>query len=211
MAEEIFASTTDLGALEKRVEDLENQIATTSSRNNAGIQASDFLDFTNGNLGVIAAVNAYSNITGTTAETTVATLTLPKNKILKNGSFKFRILWRAANTGGGAGTQKMRLRVNGTEYLVNSRSSTAGGSTQITEVFFTNNNSFSTQNWSYVWYKNDGASSAVEHAHDANGAILTASTINTEIDNTITITGENSSSAFDFWFYSATLEVYPKS
>jgi hypothetical protein len=211
MADEIFASTTDLGALEKRVEDLENQLASTTSRNAGGISTSDFLTFTDGNLGVIASDNTYANITGTTSETTVATLIMPKNKIQKNGSFKIRVLWKATNTGGGVGTQIMRFKVNGTELIQYSRSSTSGSGIQITDMFFTNENSFSSQNWGYVWYKNDGAASAVAFSHDANGTALTASTINTEIDNTFTITGQNSDNAFDFWFYSASLEVYPKS
>ncbi|MGW8202971.1 hypothetical protein ACWGM0_10540 [Sphingomonas bisphenolicum] len=69
-----------------------------------------------------SAVN--SAVTGTTTETTLATFTIPANSIGPNGSAEFMLLAGYTNS---VNTKTLRIRVNGTQVLAITLTTTASG------------------------------------------------------------------------------------
>ncbi|MBZ9649990.1 hypothetical protein K9B33_20865 [Sphingobium sp. 3R8] len=65
-----------------------------------------------------------SKVTGTLTETTLATFTIPANSIGPNGSADFLNTWGYLNS---ANTKNLRIRINGTQVLAITPTTTAGG------------------------------------------------------------------------------------
>lgn len=147
-----------------------------------------------------------SNITGTASETTLWTDTLPAATMGANGYIKIHVDWDAANDGGGAGSQTLRIKFGGTTMSTHARSNTSGGSSQISETTILNANSASSQEADDWFFANDGASASFKSfTTGATAAINTASAV------TLSITGQLSNTAHHIRVDRVTVEAFPKS
>lgn len=154
------------------------------SLNNAGtvnIDNSSTLGPESGGSGVIRRLGPLAlqsgvaaSVTGTTTETTLATVTIPSHTMGKNGSILITSLWSYTNS---ANAKRFRVKFGGTTYYNNTQTAT---SSFRLETRLYNRNSLSSQVGTALTAAGPGSSS---------GAVLT-SAVDTASDVTVLLTGE---------------------
>lgn len=149
--------------------------------------------------------NTTTNLTGTTAETTLATLTITGGKMGANGWVRIIVLWRGENTGGGVGTQELKVKLNGTVIAQHSRSSTSGGPQQISNVYVYNQGSASSQSAYNIHFSNNGSTPSIGNLYGG----LTTYAFNTNNNVTVTVTGQLTNTSHNIWLDAVLIEIFP--
>lgn len=143
---------------------------------------------------MIARSAVASSVTGTTTETTLATITIPAGVMGTNGQLWIMTLW--SNTSN-ANNKTLRVRfsgIAGTQYLLST--ATTGVGSQI-PLFIRNRNSASSQI--------GGNSSSATFGHTASAAVTSA--VDTSLATTLVISGQLANAGDTLTLESYTVEL----
>jgi hypothetical protein len=145
--------------------------------------------------GAIAQSAVAQSVTGTTTETTLATITIPAGSMGPNGQIEVTTLWSCTNS---ANNKTLRVKFGSTAFL-NVAATTSAAIHVLTRI--ANRNSAASQ---------VGSPSSTTNSLGATGASVTTAAIDTTADVTLAITGQLASASETLTLESYIVKIYPK-
>jgi hypothetical protein len=143
--------------------------------------------------------------TGTLTETTLASHTITGGAIGANGRMLVTIFWRGLNSGGGAGTQTLRIKYGGTTLTTVTHTSPSGDGDLKTEIWMDNLNSASSQ---AVFFEHVGDNSGTP-AYVTNN--YSTATVTSSSDQTLAITGQLTDTGHSITIHRYTVQIISQS
>lgn len=140
---------------------------------------------------ILACSAVPASYTGATAETTIATITVPGGSMGPNGALRITTLWTTTNS---AGTKTGRVKFNGTAYTTFQHTTSVGA--QLLTVIRNRNSQSSQVGAGNNLYYSAGGTAHPTSTHDTSGNL------------DITITGQHSNGADTITIDSYIVEVF---
>jgi hypothetical protein len=143
---------------------------------------------------VLSQSGASSSVTGTTTETTLATITIPGGSMGPNGSLRISPLWSYTNS---ANTKTLRIKFAGNTCYSSTPTTSAG-----LQAYFTirNNNSASAQS---------AIGTGTSSGSGGSSTAVVSLTVDTSLDQVVVITGQLASAAENISLLGYSVEVIP--